>query len=731
MKIKQFRVAAICMFGLLTLASCSPDWGQADPPAANEIYPELKEVEGSALTFEYDEETVPLSEFDKQVGDLIEVVQDDTLASNVLHLDSACYVRKANPFKGQSLQTGAGITFYVKTAQFDASSPLLTIGGEPNDTLDSFYFTENSQLVFTKGDIHQLQSKNLNVNDPSEVITNAVPGGGWHFVALQLKNDGYVMYVDGVKESEQTFTPERDTQFKYADLIEHLTTAPYLYIGSDKLCEAYFDDFKFYCNVMTDKEWNKTVNGGGSSAGDSPLDIWNYIKGYYIPAGSGSLLDGITGSLEAKLVTDETQQTVSSFENDDERGLVWHQQEGWSGHENGKSHLDFTNPLAGLSLSDGATIAFWVKQPAVNWWDTIFGMTDGVGHLWFNGNGYLGVNANEQWIDVQQGNNVNSIPDNTWTHVALVFTSTGMTVYHNGQVKFTESDNAAVASSGPIEYDKVLSFISSCPTASLGYGSFWGSANSYVSDVVFLSRAATDRDVAYLMFLGDMTPKGMFLLKSNFVNVLNPVSNDGIVSVETQTTKSAFENDEERGSVWHQQEGWVGHANGLAYINLHNPLIGANLSNGATISFWVRQPAINWWDTIFGITDGMGHLWFNGNGYLGVNANDQWIDIQNNNNTNELPADTWTQVTIVFISSGITVYYNGVEKFTESSNGAVASSGPINYSTILNYIQSAANISFGYGSFWGCANAYVSNCFVYGSAMTAEQVMQNYWNTVK
>ena len=249
--------------------------------------------------------------------------------------------------------------------------------------------------------------------------------------------------------------------------------------------------------------------------------------------------------------------------------------------------------------------------------------------------------------------------------------------------------------------------------------------------MVFLSRAATDRDVAYLMFLGDMTPKGMFLLKSNFVNVLNPVSNDGIVSVETQTTKSAFENDEERGSVWHQQEGWVGHANGLAYINLNNPLIGANLSNGATISFWVRQPAINWWDTIFGITDGMGHLWFNGNGYLGVNANDQWIDIQNNNNTNELPADTWTQVTIVFTSSGITVYYNGVEKFTESSNGAVASSGPINYSTILNYIQSAANISFGYGSFWGCANAYVSNCFVYGSAMTAEQVMQNYWNTVK
>ena len=109
------------------------------------------------------------------------------------------------------------------------------------------------------------------------MITNAVPGGGWHFVALQLKNDGYVMYVDGVKESEQTFTPERDTQFKYADLIEHLTTAPYLYIGSDKLCEAYFDDIKFYRNVMTDKEWNKTVNGGGAGAESQKV---------YVPVGA-------------------------------------------------------------------------------------------------------------------------------------------------------------------------------------------------------------------------------------------------------------------------------------------------------------------------------------------------------------------------------------------------------------------------------------------------------------
>lgn len=101
------------------------------------------------------------------------------------------------------------------------------------------------------------------------------------------------------------------------------------------------------------------------------------------------------------------------------------------------------------------------------------------------------------------------------------------------------------------------------------------------------------------MFLGNKTPKALYLMKSNFVNVFNPSQAGSKIEIEPQATASNFESDANRGMVWHQQEGWVGHANGLARVELDNPLVGANTSNGATISFWAKQPAVNWWDSIW------------------------------------------------------------------------------------------------------------------------------------
>ena len=53
-------------------------------------------------------------------------------------------------------------------------------------------------------------------------------------------------------------------------------------------------------------------------------------------------------------------------------------------------------------------------------------------------------------------------------------------------------------------------------------------------------------------------------MKSNFVNVFNPSQVGSKIEIESQATASNFESDANRGMVWHQQEGWVGHANGLA-----------------------------------------------------------------------------------------------------------------------------------------------------------------------
>ncbi len=746
MKIKKSLFTFACAIMVaLSFTACGDDWGRQDDPAGGQIYPTKQTV--ATYDFEYSDEKPEYSDMISH-DEGCEIVMDNYLASNVLHMNGKGGAKIANPFNNVKLQNGAAITFAVKidadvaedgtVADVDLTRPLISFGsGETDSLATNFYFTANGQVVYEKAG--QLTSLNLNENDPSSVKTGILSPNEWHFVALQVSNDGYQLYVDGKKSLSGYQTSTSATSFQYKTLVEALNSLPYIYIGGDSDLTAdetnvvSIDNVTLIRNMMEEKDWNKTIDGHSSDTAN-PFNTTLYLKGYYFPAGSTSLLNGVTGTGQASLVVEEAQTTPSGFEKDDERGMVWHQQEGWAGHANGKSHLEFDNPLAGVDLSSGATISFWVKQPTINWWDTIFGMTDGTAHFWFNGNGYLGYNDGVGlWFDCHNNNGDNALDANTWTFVSIVITNDGFKVYYNGTEKFSSESNAAWASSGDIDYSKVLSFLSTCGKASIGYGSFWSSANSYVSDLSFLSHAVTEGEISYLMFLGDTTAKGLYLMKSNFVNVFNPAQVGSKIEMETQATPSNFESDANRGMVWHQQEGWAGHANGRARVELVNPLAGANLGDGATISFWAKQPTINWWDTIWGMTDEDTHFWFNGNGYLGFNngTGGMWFDCQNGNDANALPADTWTQVTIVFSSSGFTVYYNGDEQFSNTKYGAWNESGTIDYSKVLNFLSSCQKMNLGYGSFWGAANTFVSDVFVYGSTMTAEQVKLNYRGTVR
>jgi hypothetical protein len=174
------------------------------------------------------------------------------------------------------LQTGAGVTFWVKTARQDLESALFSFGDLENETSPNFYFTENAHLSYTvKG---QLETLNLDVNNPSSVKTNAI-GEGWHYVALQLLSNGYTLYVDGIKEAEQTLVSERSTSFSYQTLLNHLTTAPYFYLaaGSETaLVESWFDDINFYTNSLTSKEITRPKKGLFAS---TTTETFEYIVG--------------------------------------------------------------------------------------------------------------------------------------------------------------------------------------------------------------------------------------------------------------------------------------------------------------------------------------------------------------------------------------------------------------------------------------------------------------------
>ena len=741
MKILRSFIAVVAMAGIMSFTSCSDDWGKSDPIPGTGVNP-VKEVVGT-YTFEYSEDVEPLSDMNAVGGRVsedervtLEVVEDEALGSNVLHLDSG-YVRMVNPFVGsKGLQNGAAITMWIKTDSVTLHSALFAFGGETmadENSTERFFFSENSWLSYTKPG--QLVTLNLDENNPENMKTGALTNDkDWHFIALQLKSDGYVFYVDGYKKAQQDLKAERTTQFSYSNLLTFLETVPYLYIGAGNdsiLAETWIDDVTIYRNMMDAKDWNKKRGGG-----TGPVIVGGDVD--YMPEGTmgffkfnGSFADALGLAGEVTLVSVESQTNASDFEEDAERGIVWHQQEGWRGHGNGYSYLDIPNPLKGLTLT-GATVAFWVKpSPIVNWWDSVWGMSDGDGHMWFNENGYLGFNAAGQWFDCQQDNGDNALAAEQWTHVAMVFTTTGFRVYYNGVEKFSDANNAKWASSGAIDYTIVLNYMANSPSMQFGYGSFWGASGAYISDLAVLDHDASAAEVGYIYLMTSTKAKSLFSFGGTFADSFDASQEATLISVESQGTASDFEEDAVRGMVWHQQEGWRGHGNGYSYLDIPNPFKGLTLT-GATVAFWVKpSPIVNWWDSVWGMSDGDGHMWFNENGYLGFNAAGQWFDCQQDNGDNALAAEQWTHVAMVFTTTGFRVYYNGVEKFSDANNAKWASSGAIDYTTVLNYMANSPSMQFGYGSFWGASGAYVSDLFIYPAAMTGAEVSSIYAGTKK
>lgn len=260
------------------------DWGDQDPAAGNQVYPERQVV--NTYDFEYSDDK---PEFSDMVihNEVCEVVNDDYLGSNVLHLNGTGSAKIANPFNNVKLQNGAAITFAVKVdcaegEEMDLKRPIFSFGSDDAQGA-RFYFTPNGQLVYAKPG--QLQSLDLDENDPDTYKTGILTPNEWHFVALQLGQKGYQLYVDG-KKSLSGYQPEgaAATTFSYQTLLDSIQALPYLYIGTtgDQLGTAEYgslsvDNVTLIRNQMNEKDWNKVPTGNGGSTEDEAV---------YVPVGS-------------------------------------------------------------------------------------------------------------------------------------------------------------------------------------------------------------------------------------------------------------------------------------------------------------------------------------------------------------------------------------------------------------------------------------------------------------
>ena len=178
-------------------------------------------------------------------------------------------------------------------------------------------------------------------------------------------------------------------------------------------------------------------------------------------------------------------------------------------------------------------------------------------------------------------------------------------------------------------------------------------------------------------------------------------------------------------------------ANGKeSYVSMPNPLKGKDLSNGATISFFVKRTDDNLWDALLGMSDGTQRLYLTGNLYAGFNdGNGNYIDINHPETvkTDKLQPGKWNMVTITFsrtvnsTSGGITIYVNGnknTDKYKESLNGKEATTKQgFDYNLILDLMASCDELYLGNGSFWGSADARFDDVMVYDRALSYVEVM--------
>lgn len=283
MKIRKSLFSLVgAMLVTFGFTACT-DWGDQDPAAGNQVYPERQVV--NTYDFEYSDDK---PEFSDMVihNEVCEVVNDDYLGSNVLHLNGTGAAKIANPFNNVKLQNGAAITFAVKVdcaegEEMDLKRPIFSFGSDDAQGA-RFYFTPNGQLVYTKPG--QLQSLDLDENDPDTYKTGILTPNEWHFVALQLGQKGYQLYVDG-KKSLSGYQPEgaAATTFSYQTLLDSIQALPYLYIGTtgDQLGTAEYgslsvDNVTLICNQMNEKDWNKVPTGNGGSTEDEAV---------YVPVG--------------------------------------------------------------------------------------------------------------------------------------------------------------------------------------------------------------------------------------------------------------------------------------------------------------------------------------------------------------------------------------------------------------------------------------------------------------
>ncbi len=213
-------------------------------------------------------------------------------------------------------------------------------------------------------------------------------------------------------------------------------------------------------------------------------------------------------------------------------------------------------------------------------------------------------------------------------------------------------------------------------------------------------------------------------------NAFNTTQVARLKSQAGATAPSLLADRERSGQFVHTNFG----ANGRAsYVQMDNPLNGATLGDGFTVSYWAKLTEENLWDCLLGFFDprSQARLYMTGNTYVGYNNNTgNWIDLNHPSSvtTGNLTAGRWTLVTMtVSRTEGVKLYIDGSQKNIGSVAGSqggnsIADKVGFDYGEIVDFVASCPNMYLGYGSFWGSAEASFDDLLVFDRVLSRTDV---------
>lgn len=169
---------------------------------------------------------------------------------------------------------------------------------------------------------------------------------------------------------------------------------------------------------------------------------------------------------------------------------------------NGKeSYVSMPNPLYGRTLEKGATISFWVKRTDDNLWDDLFAFVNGNARFYMTGNVYIGYNDGAgKWLDINHSasKQTNYLAVGKWKHITIAISRTdGISIYVDGGTNKSanayngEIDGKSITTKAGYDYNYIVDHLAACPELFLGKGSFWGSADVRLDDVIVYDKPLT------------------------------------------------------------------------------------------------------------------------------------------------------------------------------------------------------------------------------------------------